>query len=160
MEIHLLFAKASWLTFFVILLIRPFSEILNSSWLKSNLKRRKELGIICGIFAFLHISIYLYANNLFDDYIFNSAFWNFKTLFAWGNLATVFLFFPFITSNNASKRFLKKHWLTIQKLSYPAFIFTGIHIYLVNKNWILGLVPVLIWLVVWTWAQIKKHKNA
>lgn len=156
MDIHLLFAKISWLTFFVILLMRPLSEILDSDWLKSKLKRRKELGIICGIAAFLHILIYLYANNLFGNYLFNSAFWDFKSLFAWGNLATIFLFFPFITSNKISQKFLKKHWTKVQKLSYPAFILTGIHIYFVNENWVLGLAPIFIWSVVWIWAKLKK----
>jgi len=160
MEIHVIFAKLSWILFFIILIMRPLADITNWRWLQFNLKRRKELGIICGIAAFLHILIFLQTNNLIGNYLFNSAFWSFDNLYAWGNLAIILLFFPFITSNKYSQKLFKRHWKTIQNLSYPAFIFTGIHIYFAKDDWKLGLIPLFIWFSLWTWATIKNKKHS
>ena len=160
---YLFSGKISWAIFFVILIIRPLANITNSNFFKKAILTRKWLGILCGLTAILHALLFLAKYQLWGNYWFNSAFWNFSQLYAWGNLALIFLFFPFITSNQISQKILCRRWCFVQKLSYPAFILTGIHIYLVKHDWQLGLLPVFIWAILWIWAEIKiknKQKNS
>jgi sulfoxide reductase heme-binding subunit YedZ len=155
MEIHILFAKISWGLLILILWWRPLAQIANNKFLLRKLPYRKQLGIICGLSAILHVIIYLVGNDLLNIYFTQVSFWSFGNLFGWGNLAFLALLIPLLTSNIFSQRILKGRWKTLQKFSYPAFIFTGIHVALAKGEWIAGLVPVMIWAVLWVWADKK-----
>ena len=159
MEIHILFAKISWLSLIIILYWRPIAQISNSKFLLKNLHYRKQLGIICGLAGFIHATIYLLSINSLGNYFQNEVFWSLNNFLGWGSLALVFMFLPLITSNNFSRRFLRGNWKKIQQLVYPTFIFVGLHIYLLKNNWAEGLLPVLIWIVLWSWAGIKNKKE-
>lgn len=158
MEIHIVFAKISWILLSIILFWRPLAQILNNKFLLKKLSYRKHLGIICGFSAILHVLIYLIGSGLMSVYFFEESFWSFKNLFGWGNLALLTLLIPFLTSNNFSQKFLKKRWKTLQQFSYLAFIFTGIHVALAKGEWLAGLLPVIIWAVLWIWARKRFSK--
>lgn len=160
MDIHIIFAKISWVLLITILMMRPLGEILNWKFFLSKLHYRKQLGIVCGIAALLHVTIYLVENNLLGVYFTNPSFWSFKNLFGWGNIALLAMLPPLLTSNKASQRFFKKYWKSLQKFSYPTFIFTGIHIALSRNELIFGLLPVAIWAIIWSWAKIKKASKS
>lgn len=155
MEIHVLFAKISWFLLIAILLMRPLAQIGEWKFLQKNLWIRKQLGIVCGLAALMHVLVYLSESGIFAEYFFNPAFWSWKNLFGWGNLALIFLMVPFLTSNKVSQKYFKKDWQILQKFSYPAFVLTAIHVSLVKGQWLVGAVPVLVWLILWIWAEVK-----
>lgn len=159
MDIHILFAKISWFLLITILLMRPLGDVFSWKFLLRKLIYRKHLGIVCGLAALLHVTIYLIGSDLLSVYFTSSSFWSFENLFGWGNVALLAMLPPFFTSNKLSQKFFKKHWKTLQQFSYPAFIFTGIHVAFARAEWTLGLVPVFIWAVLWIIAKIKKSRK-
>lgn len=157
MDIHVLFAKISWVLLIIILFVRPLADIFRWKFFLKILRLRKELGIICGISAILHVIVYLYSINLLSSYFSNSIFWKLDNFLGWGSLALIAMLFPLLTSNLFSQKLLKRNWKRVQQITYLTFIFTGIHIFLIAGNWFYGLLPVLFWLILWLWAwRIKK----
>lgn len=153
MEIHLFFAKLSWFLLIVILYWRPLAQITKNKFLLQKLIYRKQLGIICGISAFLHAGIFLISSGLLGSYFSNPNFWRPDNFLFWGSLGAVAMFFPLITSNIFSQKILGKKWKALQMFSYPAFIFTGLHIALLKGYWLSGIAPVIVWAVLWLWAR-------
>ncbi|MCK4635967.1 MAG: ferric reductase-like transmembrane domain-containing protein [Candidatus Moranbacteria bacterium] len=157
MDIHILFAKISWILLIIILFVRPLADIFRWKFLFKILRFRKKLGIICGISAILHVIVYLYGINSLSSYFSNSIFWKLDNFLGWGSLALIMMLFPLLTSNIFSQRFFKRKWKSVQRVTYLTFIFTGIHIFLIAGNWFYSLLPVLLWLILWIWAwKIKR----
>lgn len=156
MDIHILFAKISWALLIGILLSRPLSDITGWKFFLAIVRKRKILGILCGISAVLHVVIYLSGTKMLGEYFSNPFFWRADNYFGWGSFALVAMLFPLLTSNKLSQRFFHKHWKSLQQFAYPAFIFTGIHISMIKGDWVGGFLPILIWAIVWLWAYLKK----
>lgn len=159
MEIHILFAKISWLLLIVILIMRPLIEVTGDRNLGYLLRYRKNLGIASGIAALLHVGIFLVGMNLFTTYFTNGIFWSWHSYLGWGSFALVAMMFPLLTSNVFSQRRLRHWWKRVQKISYLVFIFTGVHIAMVKDEWLEAFIPIFIWAILWTWAEIKRAKR-
>ncbi|MFZ2310351.1 MAG: ferric reductase-like transmembrane domain-containing protein [Patescibacteria group bacterium] len=155
MTLQVLFAKASWILLIIILMVRPLNDLFHHKILVLILRYRKYLGIICGLFAFLHVILFLTTTNGIRDFFTNSLYWRFDNFFGWGSIALILMFFPLITSNKYSQTRLKSYWKKIQQLSYPAFILVAVHVVLVKKEFS-ALIPVTIWLILWVSAFFKK----
>ncbi|WP_100399131.1 hypothetical protein [Bacillus sp. FJAT-44742] len=172
------FANVSLLYLFIIMFLGPFSKIKKGvgKWLPA----RRELGIWGGIAALIHIFI------IFDGWI----EWEFSRLFvvfspvegsfflhpgfAIGNIigivATIYLIFLLLTSNNKSMRFLgQKTWKHVQQKAGIYYMLVVLHTtYFIflhmpqNPNWIQGpfLISILVIILVQGLAFCKESKKS
>ncbi|NCU41746.1 MAG: hypothetical protein EOM19_03420 [Candidatus Moranbacteria bacterium] len=160
MEIqHTLFGNIAWMLLIIILYSRPLADIFRSRWLFILLRYRRQLGIASGVFAILHIGLYIWGNEYFFSYLSEPSFLEWNNFILWGILAFIVLLFPFLTSNTFSQRILKRRWKTLQNFSYLAFVFVGMHTWLVKEEMLFTFIPVFIWGGLWSWAYIKKKKR-
>ncbi len=156
MGIHILFAKIAWYLLVAILLIRPLAELTGNKEVRFLMRYRKHLGIACGFAALLHVVIYIVGSGLLILYFTDGSFWTFTNLFGWGNVAFIALMIPFITSNQKSQRYFGRRWKTLQKFVYPAIILTGAHVVYATHSFIEGVLPVVVWGIIWLLAWYKK----
>lgn len=118
--------------FAFILFISPLRIILPEfKILTKLLAYRRQLGIATFyIIAFHGIGLSIVLN-VFSQLA--TIFSDPKNTLTWGIIALFLLFLAYITSNNLSIKFLRKNWRRVQKLVYPAFFFTIIHVTLIEK---------------------------
>lgn len=93
---------------------------------------RKQLGILCFWFIFLHWILLEIANYQakMPSLILH------PNLFIWmGVIGLIALFIGYITSNLFSLKLLKWRWKLVQQIAYVAFIGAGIHIFLFKQDW-------------------------
>jgi DMSO/TMAO reductase YedYZ heme-binding membrane subunit len=87
--------------------------------------------------------------------VFDPALWDFGTYWGWGLLAAALMVPLLATSNVWSMKVLKKWWKPLQRLSYLAFLATGIHIFMIHYE--AGpLVVVGFWGILWGLVYLKK----
>ena len=156
-----------WKVLIAIMLIRPLADVLpRISLLHALVPLRKEFGIFSGLLIFIH-SYAFFANkdqNIFIQ-LFNANNWAPDKALTWGILGFITVFFLLATSNNLSIKILKRNWKNIQRLAYPLFFFSAIHIALVNReNMWKVIIPVTIIIILWLMAHFKvtlltKEKN-
>ncbi len=157
------FGKASWGCFIGTMMVRPLFELL---WkykipgivLRELMMWRRELGILVGVFGLAHGAgvLLLYGKEWSD--LFTSAMWDFRTLWGWGMLAMALLLPPLATSNMWSMKQFAKWWKPLQRVSYAAFVATGIHVFLTTND----LLPLLIvgaWGGLWLLTFFKKFRR-
>lgn len=153
MEIHhIIFAKLSWFLLIFILYVRPLADIFRWKIFFEIMRYRKWMGIVCGVSAILHAFLFLYKINSLGSFFTRSAFWHLDSFLGWGSLALVAMMFPLLTSNLFSQKLLKRNWKRVQQVTYLTFVFTGIHVSMVRGSWLSGLVPAVVWVVLWVWA--------
>ncbi|MBD3247890.1 hypothetical protein GF382_01210 [Candidatus Falkowbacteria bacterium] len=158
---HTLFARVAWILIFVILIMRPFFQVIGWEAGLSFLFLRKYLGWAAGLSAFLHVALFLNLAGKGLDFFLIPRAWDLKGLFGWGTLALLSLLLPFLTSNLLSQKILKRNWKRIQNFSYLAFIFTGVHIYIAKGGINADSLLVAIWLIFFVSAFLKnrRYKN-
>lgn len=150
---------AGWIAWWILvatMIVRPLTDVTGINILKRLIPYRKHLGIAIYLIAWLHIILIFlaYAFNL--SIFWTPRFWDFNRKIAWGMVAILTLTPLFLTSNKISIRLLKRNWKRLHRIVYAAFIFVGIHIYLVEREVLLTLVPIGIWAVLWIWAYVKQ----
>lgn len=152
------FGRISRWIFVLIMYSRPIRDLLPKYKLLNKIVWiRKWLGVVCGNFALAHwIWFFIFIESSILDIFTSFEYWDpTSMLWAW-ILATLFIIPPLITSNNLSIRYLKKRWKLVQQLSYPAFILTGIHIFLV-KHEPMALVIITIYIILFVLAFRKQQ---
>ncbi len=135
--LHPLFWNIARISLLIIVFSRPLADIFSHKkiwiYLRKIVSIRQWLGIICGIFALAHglwyfLSIDLSLINIFSN-------WNLRNIqtMIWSWLrAMVFMLPPLITSHRFWILKLKKNRKNIQRFTYPAFVLTTIHIWIVK----------------------------
>ena len=154
MEFHQIWANISWWFFIVVMIVRPLNDIFRMGFTRWLMKYRQYLGIVVGLSAILHVLGYVIFAGFGWDF-WGSTVWNFGNMLGWGMLALIFVIPPLVTSNKPAQKWLKNNWKKIQMMSYPAFIFTAIHISMVFSRFWLGVAPLLVWMLFWGWARRK-----
>ncbi|MEF2175357.1 MAG: ferric reductase-like transmembrane domain-containing protein [Candidatus Absconditabacteria bacterium] len=149
---------ARWV-FVAIMYSRPIRDLLPKyKILNKIVSVRKGLGVVCGNFALAHgIGYFIFIESSIFDIFTSLDYWNPTSMLGAGILATLFIIPPLITSNNISIKILKRNWKIVQQLSYPAFILTGVHIYLVRHE-PLALVVITIYIIIFILA-FRKQKG-
>lgn len=155
MEIHNFFAQLAWFSFVLVMVVRPLANVYPNKYILFLLRRRRLIGIVCGYSAVLHIFIYFLGGSVLSVYFTNFGYWSYKGLYLWGSIAFILMLFPFLTSNKFSQILLGQKWKKIQRFSYPAFVFAGIHISFAKGEWGIGFLPLIIWLTLLFWAEKK-----
>ncbi len=156
-ESHEILWHVSWYTVFVLMLIRPVSELFpQHKWIKRLMPYRKELGILsAAVVVTSAFYRYIPMGTDFFGYYFSFSFWDFRTPAAFGHLAELVGLILLITSNKFSMRRMKKWWKRVQKTSY--IYYYGAAILLISYGKMDVLVTALFTLVIATIAAIKKR---
>ncbi|KKP92071.1 MAG: Ferric reductase-like protein transmembrane component-like protein [Parcubacteria group bacterium GW2011_GWA2_36_10] len=129
-EIFAQIGEWAWQILILVLFIKPSIKILGFKELMWLLSYRRELGILCAYFAFAHLAgnifslkIYKIENYLpFNNFLFPAA------------IAAIIFIILYLTSNNASMRFLKKNWKRLQSLSYLLLPLISMHQILLKQE--------------------------
>ncbi len=133
----------------IILFISPLAKIFPKfKILNKLLILRRPVWIIIWSFVFAHIIWFIILNNVEIINFLKEEIINYKNQLFWWIWATIFMLFPFITSNNLSQKILKNKWKIIQSLTYLFFIFWSIHIFLIK--WHIGKI-----LIIFIWFILK-----
>lgn len=105
------------------LCITPLNWLLSAPWLVSY---RRALGDWAFFYACLHLSVYMLFDAQFDPaYIFTDVLE--RPYITMGAAAFLMLLPLAITSNQWSQRMLRRNWVRLHKLIYPAAIAVCIH---------------------------------
>ena len=115
--------KWAWDILILVLFIKPVIKILGVKELMWLLSYRREMGILCAILAIAHSLANIFLFKLYsplnylplNNYLFS------------GLIAYIILIILFLTSNNASMRYLKKNWKRLQSLSYLVLPLVTVH---------------------------------
>ena len=156
MEWQQFFAGLAWVLLSLVMLIRPLAQVVRWSGWRSFLRYRRELGVAAGWAAIIHVFLYVYLAG-FDYHFWLGPVWNFNSLLGWGMLALIFMLPPLVCSNCFSQKVLKRYWKSVQRLSYLTFVFTAVHVSFVPGWFWWGMGPLLVWIVVWVGAEVKKQ---
>ena len=99
-------------------------------WTRWLLHHRRDLGVAAFIYAALHTIVYVIDRGTLDRIIEALP----KTDI-WTGWLAMLIFVPLaITSNDASQRWLRTGWKTLQRWAYPAAVLTLIH-WAALHNW-------------------------
>ena len=94
------------------------------------LKRRRDLGMACFLYAALHLAVYLLRQWNIHVVLFDLAFIE----YAAGWVAFVTLLALAITSNDASVHWLGRWWKPLQRLVYLSAIAAFLHWFLIRQD--------------------------
>lgn len=119
-EHRLLLWDISWYAVFLLMIVRPLSDLFPAQkWIKKLIPYRKELGILS---ASVVVSNALYSyvpmGGRFFSHYFSFQFWDLRSPYTYGHIAELVAFPLLITSNRYSMKKLKGWWKRIQRTSY------------------------------------------
>lgn len=150
----------AWKLLILLLFLRPIRDIFPEYKILSKaVTLRKELWIISWIFAISHVVWYFLIHNLPVSFLFDSIMWDPRGyLWIWMYAFIISLILTW-TSNIFSIKLFKKHWKTIQKLSYFMLFTVAIHIALVKPDaMISSFITVWSYIIVYSLAYCYKKE--
>jgi sulfoxide reductase heme-binding subunit YedZ len=106
------------------LMLTPLSMLLpRQAWVKWLLRNRRAFGVAAFGYAALHLLFYV-----LDMETLESMLAEIGALGIWTGWAALLLMLPlFLTSSDAAMQALKGAWKRLQRLAYPAALFTLVH---------------------------------
>ncbi len=143
---------------FILLIIRPLSNIFPEIGLNKLIPLRKNLGIFSAIIvvSFGLISYIDLGLSKFISLYFSLDFWSFENNIFWAHLGELLGAILLITSNKFSMRLLKRNWKRIQRFSYLYFFSGAIYVYL-SFDKTFGIISIIIVFELVIIAYIKKR---
>ena len=152
------YGKWGWYILIGVMLIRPLADILPGiGLLHSLVPLRKEFGILAGLFMLVHGYGFfaVRGQNIFTA-VFNPEYWSLSNSLTWGILGFITVIFLLLTSNNLSIKILRRNWKNVQRLAYPLFFFSAIHIALINQRRTQEIIiSVVLVMILWLLAHFK-----
>ncbi len=123
----------------ITLLIGPLARVFKTRFFVSLIMHRRNLGVLSFILVLIHTFLVLKVTYSWE--FLNLYFWNTDGVYTLrqdrhgisimlGSLAFILFTVLAITSNKTALILLKKHWKTIQRLSYTVFVLSVLHIFL------------------------------
>jgi sulfoxide reductase heme-binding subunit YedZ len=111
-------------------LVQLFPNAAPLRWL---IRHRRAIGVAAFGYAALHTAFYLGAMGNLGDILAEAL-----AIGIWPGWAALALMLPLaLTSNDAAMRWLKAGWKRVQRLAYPAALFTLAHwIFIHNNRWV------------------------
>ncbi len=115
----------------VAMTIAPLIAVIGArGWLRWLLARRRALGVAAFAYALLHLAFYVVDMGTVDDMLAEVA-----APGIWTGWAAFALMLPIaLSSNDAAMRRLRTGWKRLQRLAYPAALFTLAHWVMVHNN--------------------------
>lgn len=167
-ELHSLFWNIARISLLIIVFSRPLADIFSQTkiwlYLGKIVAIRQWLWILCWMFALSHwIGYFLSIDFVVSNLFLNSAVRNIQTMI-WSWLrAMAFMLLPLITSHKFWMRKLWKNRKNVQRLTYPTFIITAVHIAIVTWEYIKFSLILIIYSIIYFLAyktkKCKKIKN-
>ena len=119
------------------LMLTPLTQLVRGqAWVQWLVRRRRAFGVAAFAYALLHLLFYLIDMGTLDNVLAEL-----PALGIWTAWAAFLLMLAVAAiSNDASMRALKRSWKRVQRLAYPAALFTLLHWMFVHDN----LVPALV----------------
>ena len=119
------------------LMLTPLAQLFRGqAWVQWLVRRRRALGVAAFAYALLHLVFYL-----IDMATLQNVLAELPALGIWTAWAAFLLMLAVATiSNDASMRLLKRNWKRVQRLAYPAALFTLLHWMFVHDNVLPALV--------------------
>lgn len=157
-----LFAKIAWILLLIIVFSRPLADIFRhyKLWyiLRKIVSIRQWLWIMCWVFALAHGIWYFMDTNMSVNMLFtNPKLRNIQNIIWSGIRAMIFMLPPLITSHVFWMRKLGKNRKTIQRLTYPTFIITALHVGLARWEILKFSIIILIYIVIYILAYKFKE---
>lgn len=90
-------------------------------------KYRRVFGVLSFVFAFAHAGKYFSDEYTYQGVVFVAKHFLELDVFS-GTVAFIVMAVLAITSNDASVRFLKSKWKSLQTLAYPLFLLAALHV--------------------------------
>lgn len=154
---HIKFWEYAWRILIIILFLRPIKDIFPEYKIFTKaVSLRKELWIMCWVFWITHVVWYFLAYGLPLNYILEKTLWDPREYFWWGMYWFITALILLSTSNKFAIKKLKKHWKTIQKLSYLMIGLIAIHIALIRDDYISSIITISSYILVYILAYIYK----
>lgn len=123
-----------WMT--AVLTLTPFYILFGVS----NLFVRQAMGIAAAVWSILHFIIFLVKDGFLETFT--------QANYIAGFIATVILVPLLMTSNRKSMRKLKSNWKKLQRMAYIVIILSLLHVALLEKNWIIYAIVVMIGFII------------
>jgi sulfoxide reductase heme-binding subunit YedZ len=115
------------------MMIGPLHDLFGSrGWTRWLLARRRWLGFAAFLYAIGHLVFYVIDMGALADILGEIAEHGIWT----GWLAMLLMAAPGLTSTDAAMRSLRGTWKRMQRLAYPAALFTALHWILLEWQWI------------------------
>lgn len=116
---------------FLVMIIRPFADIFRSSRvIRPLVILRKGVGVFsASLIVSLIITKYILDPGGSFTSMWSADYWTLQNLTLFAHLADFSAILLLITSNNFSKKLLGTNWKRIQKLSYVYFYGSGLYVY-------------------------------
>lgn len=148
----------------VAMAIGPLADCVGRpGWVLWLLARRRWFGFAAFLYALAHLACYVIDMGTLDDMLAEVTEHGIWT----GWAALLLLAAPGLTSTNAAMRALRRNWKRLQRLAYPAALFTAAHWVLLTWSWTPALVhfgPLLALHLMRLWsrrsARFWKRKEA
>ncbi len=121
--------KVSFVSVFLVMLIRPLADIFRSQkWLRKLVYLRKGFGILsASIIVGFVIGHIISPESQYIVSMFTKEYWSLEGYVLFAHIGDITAFILLITSNNLSMMLLKQNWKRIQKLAYVYFYSGGIY---------------------------------
>ncbi len=127
------FGKLSWILLIYTIFISLAFKLTKFKIFGIFLPLRKYTGIWAFIFAFVHVFCASVARGLFESFDVFSTFISNDFSMIFGVIAFFAMFPAFVTSTVwAMKKLGAKFWKNIQRLTHVAFVFTALHVALIQ----------------------------
>lgn len=113
--------------------IGPLHDLVGPrGWTRWLLARRRWLGFAAFLYALGHLVFYLVDMGTLGDVLAEIAEHGIWT----GWVAMLLMAVPGLTSTDAAMRHLRRGWKQLQRLAYPAALFTALHWILLEWHWV------------------------
>ena len=114
------------------LMLTPLAMLLpGQAWVRWLVRRRRSFGVAAFAYSLLHLGFYALEMGALEamiDELELTGIWT-------GWLALLLMAPLAMTSNDAAMRALKSGWKRLQRLAYPAAVFTLAHWIIVHNGW-------------------------
>lgn len=152
------FWNFAWKILILLLFLRPIRDIFPEYKIFAKaVTLRKELWIISWVFAIAHVVWFFLWYSIPISFLFDSIMWDPRGYLGWGMFAFIISLILTWTSNIFSIKIFKKHWKTIQKLSYFMLFTVAIHIAIVKPDSIISsIITISSYIMVYILAYIYK----
>lgn len=141
-EFRKLFGNAAAVLFYALLFLSPLAKITRMRLLLQGMSIRREIGILMGVFAIVHVTGYfldpIWVSTFIAPYSWREPF-SFGPLVLLGIVSLALVLPLLLTSNDFSVRlFGGRNWKRVHWLVYPAFVAITFHWMFRRSEWSLS----------------------
>jgi sulfoxide reductase heme-binding subunit YedZ len=146
-----------------ILFLSPLSKICRMRLMVQLMGLRRELGILMGYLATVHVAGYFIDSIWFDRFItpyLGGNFFSMNPTYLFGIVAYTLTLPLLFTSNTLALRALGGwRWKNVHRLAYPLLIFTMLHRFTIRGMTVMALLQAILLIAVYGLVKLQAQKN-